>query len=291
MLKVTEDEFIELTSKHDFYGCMSKKYNIIDTLFRTYMVGLTKTFKKSKANKVLDIKLDFNETDRFYLGYDPVKCTIMINRGVLKQIFELYSQIEVDDNTKFFLSVYSIFFLISHEVAHASYAHNMARYKGIDANVLEYDADCFAVTKLFEYTKYAVRTNYFKIEKPDRLWSILHYTIIGVFYLRKCDDDFKDISKRTHPPAGIRKIYCIETLNDFYVHYSIKICKFDLEKQLNQIYSIPQDIYDAYENNCIANMNYLSDLVNKWKSSAKTISKNSHLPIEGVDYKKYFDEV
>ncbi|NFL34503.1 hypothetical protein FDB64_05335 [Clostridium botulinum] len=217
------------------------------------------------------------------------------------------------NNIAEYMAMFTIKFLIAHEIGHAFNGHTSyylevrrkiidSKEKGenleklyLDLQTMEYDADVFAANRLVDEIRNLFITNdkiLSIIKKEKDIFQMLKYSIHGLFYLFR-DYDTQNYRIKEHPPALVRECMVLDSIMwAFKKNYMYTL---DQEELIN-IAEIEKNIWIAEKKNdekynqylkIFTNeaANYSNEINNNWKEHiCCKIKPESRLPIEGIDY-------
>lgn len=273
--------------------------------------GLEKQINREWIQSGIDFKfiddLEFNA--KSYNSNEKYVGKILYNRGISIQLINFFNKIdcssiftkEEDKSIVNTLFVYfANYFIISHEVAHIYYGHcklydelKKENKNDFEKNlqVIEWDADCYAITKMCEQAKLILDQKLFpELKTTDSLWIILLAAIHGLYYLQSDYDEYDNIEKKEHPPMAIRESLILKVMDNLIkdkfkenIYDYIKV----FDERFNYIFDISieeqedfQELYNKYSL-------YGEEITKKWSMINKRLKKYSYLPIEGIDYFDY----
>lgn len=259
-----------------------------------------------KAGVILKYEDSMDPQAKSFLIQDNIRGKIQINRGLIIHLYEMFYSLDytiiVPDgknigNIKSMLFATAMNIIIAHELAHIYYGHLFLKNKleiennssfNLDMQTLEWDADSFAITKLFEAIN-NYKDSDTELEKNLK-FMILLGSIHGMMFLFRQVDEFD--KQKTHPPCLIREIgmlMCARNLFKKKDEDIIKITTF-YENEFNRQFKIAEKENNAYMSKLIENKNVLHDININYDKRIKYLLKQfSLLPIERLDYTDYRD--
>jgi len=231
----------------------------------------------------------------------------------------VYSDNPICNNIGEHMAMFTIKFMIAHEMGHLLNAHsdlhvaicnkiNEEKKKGLmwneslnalylDLQTLEFDADCFAICRVIDEVVVYIQRNDSLIsilKHPHDLLKMVAYSIHGFFYLRR-DMDSENYRISEHPPSLIREACVFDVieahLRKHYKYDCDKNLLFDDLPRVEQLLNSTNGLDGSLEYS-----SYLQSFGGKAGVHAKKLQENyytriSHMlktnakvPIEGIDY-------
>ncbi len=296
MFGINDKEWYNKIQTYGSYG----KLNQTDKLlfdkscldFFYYALGHARQYSKKYIPQIL---FEIVEDNRFNAKSNLAEMKVKINRGVFIECCSLYYNLpeEFTINDKETLFLFSLYFIIAHELGHLLYCHQKAEiefpwYKQTRyGRCLEKDADCFAITILSSYVKlWAYKM---EITEPISLLITLLRVINGVFLLTQTERDFKLLRFDEHPFTGFRVAYCINSMKDFFPskYTDIDVCNYVgwMNNHIIETYDIDSKKVAKYWNKINKYIKGLNKIEDDWFSNVMYIvAKVSFLKVEGVDF-------
>lgn len=229
---------------------------------------------------------------------------IKVNTGLITHLYEMFYSLDYTnlvsdgkniDNIKQLLFSTAMNIIIVHELAHIYYGHLSLKEKlemekdsnyNLDMQTLEWDADSFAVTKLYEVIN-EDKVNNSELVK-DLKFMILIGSIHGMMFLFRQADDFD--KQNPHPPCLIREVGMLMCAKDLFKKENddiIKITQF-YENEFNRQFKISEKENETYMIRLLEHKEVLLDIDNNYDKRIKYLLKPfSLLKLERMDYEDY----
>lgn len=237
-------------------------------------------------------------TDGEYIG------EVIINIGLLIHLYEMFFDLNYKtfvpdgkniDNIKKMMFSTSVNIILCHEVAHIYYRHELLKrelltkygsdsikYK-LDIQTLEYDADAFAITKMYEFiTKLQEHST---PAQSKLYYQIFIYSLHALIYLFRQTDDFDYVTE--HPAFFIREKAMLKVVNNLFNNHESKAYIDFAEKEFNRQFEINEEILNSYFEKMESFTIQLTNIEKNYDSLKYDIKRFSRLPVEGIDYPDY----
>lgn len=239
-----------------------------------------------------------NLLDGEYIG------EICINIGLIIHLYEMFYSLDYEifvpdgkniENIKCMLFSTSVNIILLHEIAHIYYQHGRLKQELmskleessleylLDMQTLEYDADAFAITKMYEMIGYLQKIS--TAEQYELYYKIFVFSIHALIFLFRQVDDFDALSD--HPASYIRELGMLNVVNNLFTNQNAQKYVEFAEKEFNNQFNIDNHILDSYYKKMQIFKIQVTDIEENFEKLKYSIKKYSLLPIEGVDYNDY----
>lgn len=229
---------------------------------------------------------------------------ILINIGLIIHLYEMFYSLDYKtfvpdekniENIKMMLFYTTVNIILFHEVAHIYYQHGLLKQELmsqfgeespeyiLDMQTLEYDADTFAITKMYEALSSLQKSS--TTAQAKLYYQIFVLSIHSLIFLFRQVDDFDIITD--HPASYIRECAMLKVVNNLFGNQNAQIYVDFAEKELNKQFNINNNTLDSYFEKMTKFDIQLNDIEKNYEKLKYSIKKYSLLPIEGVDYSDY----
>lgn len=229
---------------------------------------------------------------------------IRINIGLIIHLYEMLYGLDYKifvpdgkniENIKMMLFYTSINIILFHEVAHIYYQHGLLKQELVsqfgessqeyilDMQTLEYDADAFAITKIYEFISSLQKLS--TTAQSKLYYQIFIFSIHSLVFLFRQVNEFDDVTD--HPASYIRELAMLKVANNLFSNQHAQIYIDFAEKEFNKQFNIDDDKLNSYFEKMGEFCIQLSDIEKNYVKLMYSIKKYSRLPVEGVDYPDY----
>ena len=188
---------------------------------------------------------------------------IVVNIGLIIHLYEMFFNIDYKifvpdrknvENIKEMMFITSMNIILYHEVAHIYYQHGLLKqellsrfgedsikYK-LDIQTLEYDADAFSITKMYECISYLQESS--TSAQSKLYYQIFVFSIHAIIYLFRQIDESDNVTE--HPTFYTREIAMLKVVNSLFNNKESQDYIDFAEKEFNRQFKIDNEIINSY---------------------------------------------
>ena len=232
--------------------------------------------------------------------------TIFCSRLLLIGMYQMFYQMDYKniisdgkniENVKEILFILAMMCMAFHEFAHIYKGHlklynqwvieKEIEKKYLDIQTLEWDADCFAATKIAQWVS-KVNKELIAEDKTDFAMKITCGAIHGMMYWQRTNTDFDKIENKVHPPIFFREVAMLKCIGDLRKNLD-DIFRYIIgyEKEFNRIRGIEAPDIKKYFENSRESREHMSKIEKNWEKVKINLQNYSLFPLEEMDIKDY----